>query len=261
MFPVYTAGVCNSDVIHALYQPLFAQLHTTHSPLPILLSLKISFFSSLFNSLEWYYTKQKELSLRGYICLKKEQLLTLSLSKSQNQRMAEIGRDLWRESGVQSHWGSVTYSQTPRTVPRQLLSISEDGDSTTYLGHVCQDSVILVFKKCFFTFRGNLLCFGLCPLPLVLALGTPEKEPGSVLSASFLQVFILTKKNTHPPSPSLHSPPHPPSGWTVTTLPAFSLREMLQTPQQPCWASSWALSSMSVSLLYWSPRTDTGFQV
>lgn len=158
--------------------------------------------------------------------------------------MAEIGRDLWRSSGVQSHLRSVTYSQTPRTVSRQLLSISEDGDSTTYLGHVCQDSVILLFKKYFFTFRGNLLCFGLCPLPLVLALGNAEKKPDSVLSACFLHVFILTEKI---PLTLLQAE------LSQVSQP-FLIREMLQTPQ--LWWASWALSSMSISLLYVSPKTE-----
>jgi len=31
-------------------------------------------------------------------------------------------------------------------------------------------------KKCFLMFRGNLLCFSLCPLPLVLSLDTIEKN-------------------------------------------------------------------------------------
>lgn len=125
--------------------------------------------------------------------------------------MAEIGKNLWRLSGIQSHLGSVTNSETPRTISRRLLSLSKDGDTTTYPGHAHNDSVILVFKRCFFIFRGILLCSSLCPLPLVLALGTTEKKPDSVLSAAFLQVFILIK-----------IPPYPPPSLIVPALPGFS---------------------------------------
>lgn len=174
--------------------------------------------------------------MRGYIDFKKEQLLTLSLSKLQNGRDWKGPLEIIR---VQSHLGSVTYSQRSKTVSKQLLSISEDGDSTTYLGHACQDSVILVPKKYFFTFRGNLLCLGLHPLPLVLALGTTEKKPNSGLSASFLQVFILIEKIPLTLLQSEQSQLSQP----------FLIKEMLQTPQQLWWAS-WAFSSISISLLY-----------
>lgn len=77
--------------------------------------------------------------------------------------------DLWRSS-----WGPVPHkqghlpgsSQSPRTMSRQLLSISMDGDSTASPGNLCQGSVTLIVKKCF---RGKVLCFSLCLLPLVLS--------------------------------------------------------------------------------------------
>ena len=87
-----------------------------------------------------------------------------------------------------------TQSQLPRIVPRQLLEISKDGDSTASLGKLCQCLVTLTLKKCFLMFRGNLLCFSLCPLPLVLALGSHQKEPGSVLFSPSFQVFMYIDK-------------------------------------------------------------------
>ena len=69
-----------------------------------------------------------------------------------------------------------THSWLARTMSRQLLSISKDGDSTTSLGNLCQCSVTPVVTKCFPMFRGNLQCFGVCPLPLVLSVGTTEKS-------------------------------------------------------------------------------------
>ena len=70
----------------------------------------------------------------------------------------------------------VTHSRLPRTMSRRLLSTSKDGDSTTSLGSLCQCSATLTVTECFLMFRGNLLCVSLCPLPLVLSLGTAGKS-------------------------------------------------------------------------------------
>ena len=59
----------------------------------------------------------------------------------------------------------VTYSRLHRTLSRRVLNISRGGDSTTSLGSLFQCSVTLRGKKFFLTFRWNLLCFSLCPLP------------------------------------------------------------------------------------------------
>ena len=52
----------------------------------------------------------------------------------------------------------------------------KDGDSTTSQGTLCQGSVTPTVRKCFLMFKRNLLCLSLCPLPLVLSLGTAEKS-------------------------------------------------------------------------------------
>ena len=59
---------------------------------------------------------------------------------------------------------------------RRVLNISREGDSTTSLGSLFQCSVTLRGKKFFLMFRQNFLFFSLCPLPLVLSLGTTEKS-------------------------------------------------------------------------------------
>jgi len=69
-----------------------------------------------------------------------------------------------------------TQSRLHRTMSRQVLSISREGDSTNPLGSLFQCSVTLKVKKFFLMFSWNLLCFSLCPLPLVLLLGTTEKS-------------------------------------------------------------------------------------
>ena len=70
----------------------------------------------------------------------------------------------------------VTYSRLHRTLSRWVLNISREGDSTTSLDSLFQCSVTLRGKKFFLMFRRNFLCFSLCPLPLVLWLGTTEKS-------------------------------------------------------------------------------------
>lgn len=75
--------------------------------------------------------------------------------RSQNQRMSEFGRDLWRPSGPipllkQSH-----LDRLPRTMHRWCLNISRAGDSITSLCNLWQWSVILTVKKCFVMFRWN----------------------------------------------------------------------------------------------------------
>lgn len=68
-----------------------------------------------------------------------------------------------------------TYSKFSMVVYRWLLGISKDKVSTTSLEKRCQCSATLTEKMCFLTFRQNLLCFNLCPEPLVLSLYTTEK--------------------------------------------------------------------------------------
>jgi len=63
-----------------------------------------------------------------------------------------------------------------RTLSRWVLNISREGDSTSSLGSLGQGSVTLRGKKFFFMFSWNFLCFSLCPLPLVLSLGTTGKS-------------------------------------------------------------------------------------
>jgi len=68
------------------------------------------------------------------------------------------------------------YSRLQRTLSRWVFNISREGDSTASLGSLFQCSVTLRGKKFFFMFRRNFLCFSLCPLPLVLSLGTSEES-------------------------------------------------------------------------------------
>ena len=95
---------------------------------------------------------------------------------SQNHRMFRVGRDLCGSSSPSPCQSRVTQSRLHRTASRQVLNISREGDSTTSLGSLFKGSVTLRGKKFFLMFRRNFLCLSLCPLPLVLSLGTTEKS-------------------------------------------------------------------------------------
>jgi len=90
--------------------------------------------------------------------------------------MEEVGRDLWGSS-----------SPTPLLKQGLLQQAAQDHIQVgfEYLQRrrihnpsvlPVQCSVTLKVKKFFLVFRWNFLCFSLCPLPLVLSLGTTEKS-------------------------------------------------------------------------------------
>lgn len=79
-------------------------------------------------------------------------------------------------------------------------------DSTTLLGNLCQCSAIHTVTKCSLMFRGTLLCFILCPMPLLLPLGT-----------QVLSLFCSLHPHTHPSdSPPWDSQTKPGSTFLVT---------------------------------------------
>ena len=86
---------------------------------------------------------------------------------TQNHRMSGGGRDLCGSSSPPPCRSRVAYSRLHRTLSRQVLNISREGDSTTSLGSLCQGSTTLRGKKFFLMFRRNFLCFSLCPLTLI----------------------------------------------------------------------------------------------
>ena len=69
----------------------------------------------------------------------------------------------------------VSLSWLLRTSSSWVLSISKDGDSTTSLGNLVCCLTPLLVRKCFLALSWDFMCFNLCPLPLVLPVGTSEK--------------------------------------------------------------------------------------
>ena len=76
-----------------------------------------------------------------------------------------------------------------RTMSSQILNISKEGKSITFLGNLFHCSVTHTVKKHCLMFRGNLLsaslCLWCCPVT-----GHHWKDPGSIFTALSLQVFI-----------------------------------------------------------------------
>jgi len=87
--------------------------------------------------------------------------------------MFGVGRALCGSPSPNPCPSRVTQSRLHRTLARRGLNISREGDYTTSLGSLGQGSVTLR-EKFFLTFSWNFLCFSLCPLPLVLSMGTTE---------------------------------------------------------------------------------------
>jgi len=100
----------------------------------------------------------------------------LIFTESQNHRMVEVGRDLCGSSSPTPLPKQGHLQQAAQDRIQVVVNISREGDSTTSLGSLFQSSVTLRVKKFFLMFRWNFLCFSLCPLPLVLSLGTTEKS-------------------------------------------------------------------------------------
>jgi len=144
------------------------------------------------------------------------------ITESQNHRILGVGRDLWLSPSPNPLPKQGHQQQAAQHHVQAGLNISREGDSTAPLGSLCQGSVTLRGKKIFLMFSWNFLCFSLCPLPLVLSLGTTGKSltpsswhpPCRYLSAflrSPLSLFFLLKTQVTSTWRSLY--------WTTGTRP------------------------------------------
>lgn len=102
---------------------------------------------------------------------------------SLNHKMADVDEYLWKSSYPSPLLETgVSWSMLFRATISGVLYISKDGNSITSLSNLCCCSANLVARKVFLMFEQNFPCSSLCPLPLVLPLGTTEKS----LALSFL---------------------------------------------------------------------------
>lgn len=103
-----------------------------------------------------------------------------------NHRIAVVGRDLWTSLNPTPLLKQVPDSRLGRKASRWVLSISREGVSIDSLGSLLQCSATLSAKKFLLMFRWNFPCSTLCPLQLVLLMGTTKKS----LASSIWHLFI-----------------------------------------------------------------------
>jgi len=161
------------------------------------------------------------------------------LISQHNHRMVGVGNDLWGSPSPTPYRSRVTQSRLHRTLSRRVLNISREGDSTATLGSLGQCSITLRGKKFFLMFRRNFLCFGLCPLPLVLSLGTtgemlqsPHHPLGPLLD-SLQQLLIFLEVGSPEVDTGLQMRPHQGGVEGKENLPRPAGHTLLNAPQGP----------------------------
>lgn len=73
------------------------------------------------------------------------------------------------------------------------MDIFKQEEATNPVSNQYWWSVTLTVKKCLLMYRGNILCFTLCLLPLVLALETTEKRLAPSLHSPFSYLHMLVR--------------------------------------------------------------------
>ena len=90
------------------------------------------------------------------------------LTQRAKRRITRTGKD-------QPPAKAVPYSRLHRRASRWVLNAFREGDSTAFLGNLCQCSANLKVKFQS-SFTRNFLCFSLCPLSLGLLPGTTNRS-------------------------------------------------------------------------------------
>jgi len=90
--------------------------------------------------------------------------------------MVGVGRDLWESSSPTPLPNQGHLQQAAQDLVQVGFEYLQRRRIHNLPGSLFQCSVTLRGKKFFLMFRRNFLCFSLCPLPLVLSLGTTEKS-------------------------------------------------------------------------------------
>ena len=96
--------------------------------------------------------------------------------ESQHHRAVGLGRDPW-DHPAHPLLKQALLQQLLRITARRALDVPREGDCTASLGSLSPCSGTLKGKKFFLLSPRSSLCCSLCPLPLVLSLGTADKSP------------------------------------------------------------------------------------
>lgn len=113
-------------------------------------------------------------------------LVVTDLQNSQNHRVVEVGRDIWKSSGPAPCLGRDTKSHLPRSMSRQLISISSQlsGQSVPVLPHLHSGKLLPDVQT-------KPPVFQFVPMASGPVSGYHWKEPSLVLIATSLQVFMF----------------------------------------------------------------------
>lgn len=111
------------------------------------------------------------------------------LAEPQNHRMTELGRDPWKSSGPTPFFKQGHVKPAAWNYVQKAFQYLQRG-SLHKLWPSCARVGILTVQKCFLMFSGNLLCFSLGPLPLVLMLGTLKRAWLHPLCTCLADIYI-----------------------------------------------------------------------
>lgn len=131
----------------------------------------------------------------------------------QNWRIIEVGRHLW-SSPIATTLINAGTTRARCTDCAQLSFEYLQGCSTNSLGNLCSTTTSV---KQILLFRWHSLCFDLCPLLLVLSLGTTEKSPPPSSLHHPIRYYMHIS-DVPPESLSQQSSSNPKRGRWVTVL-------------------------------------------
>lgn len=144
------------------------------------------------------------------------------------------GHFVWSPCSHRAFWSRLH-------LPRHLLSISKEKDSTASLGSLCHCLLTLTHKKKVPDLQRGSSVFQFMAIASSPVTGHHWKEPGSLFLVSSLQIFLTLIRF---PSWALSFP-----GWRVTALSAFPHRGVTLVSHRSCWVFV-GLSPVAPCVLY-----------
>lgn len=160
--------------------------------------------------------------------------ISLQMTESHNLRRVEVGRDLQRPSrciprlkAVPTRTGGTAHCPVRFQVPSRKETTTSPGKLFPVVEktHSRKTQYLTLKKWGVCVFRQNFLYVGLCPLPLVLSLGTsqkslipsPSRPPSSVYTHCEDTLSLLFSRLNSPSSPK-----------------PLLVRQLLQSHHHPC---------------------------
>jgi len=122
--------------------------------------------------------------------------LALTSAQSQNHKIVEVARHLWRSATSTPAQSRVTETRLTMNIFNWVLNTFRDADSTNLFGNQKKKGIV---------FKWNFLYFSLCPLPLILSLNTTERclalssslPPSGIYGEDLSEPSLLHVKQSH----------------------------------------------------------------